>query len=65
MALFIKKSIGEIYGKKAKDEVRVLYGGNVSILNAKDYLLNQGIDGLLVGNASLNIKEFIDIVRDI
>jgi len=28
MALFIKKIIGEIYGKKVKDSVRVLYGGS-------------------------------------
>lgn len=65
MALYIKKLIGEIYGKKAKDNVRVLYGGSVIADNAKSYLENEAIDGLLIGGASLNIKEFLSIVKNI
>lgn len=65
MALYIKKLVSEIYGKKAKDNVRVLYGGSVGIDNAKNYLENEEIDGLLVGGASLNIKEFLSIVKNI
>ena len=34
MALFIKKLTGEIYGKKVKENIKVLYGGNVSSSNA-------------------------------
>ncbi len=65
MALFIKKLIGEVYGKKVKDSVRVLYGGSVGADNARAYLENPAISGLLVGGVSLNIKEFIAIVKNI
>lgn len=65
MALFIKKLTGEIYGKKAKENIKVLYGGNVSSSNASSYLENPAIDGLLAGGASLNIKEFIAMVKNI
>lgn len=65
MALYIKKLVGETYGKKAKDNVRVLYGGSVIADNAKSYLENEAIDGLLIGGASLNIKEFLSIVKNI
>ncbi len=65
MALFIKKLMGEIYGKKAKDSVRVLYGGSVGKENANSYLENSAISGLLVGGASLNIKEFLSIIHTV
>jgi len=65
MALFIKKLTGEIYGKKVKENIKVLYGGNVSSSNASGYLENPAIDGLLVGGASLNIKEFLKIIHTI
>ncbi|MDK2949305.1 MAG: triosephosphate isomerase [Patescibacteria group bacterium] len=38
---------------------KVLYGGSVNSQNAKDYL--EIADGLLIGGASLNAKEFIKI----
>jgi len=40
---------------------KILYGGSVDSNNAKDYI-DIGFDGLLVGNASLNPKEFIKII---
>lgn len=65
MALYIKKIVGENYGKKAKDSLRVVYGGSVNESNTNSYLENEAINGLLVGGASLNIKEFLSIVKDI
>lgn len=43
------------------DEVKVLYGGSVKAENAHAILSVLGVDGLLVGGASLNAKEFIAI----
>jgi len=40
----------------------ILYGGSVNSKNAKDYI-EVGFDGLLVGGASLNPKEFVEIVK--
>ena len=62
MALLVKKIMGEKYGKKTKEAIKILYGGSVDKSNAKLYLENQAIDGLLVGGASLNIKEFLSIL---
>ena len=43
----------------------VLYGGSVNSENAKDYIEKAGFQGLLVGGASLNPKEFIQIVKNV
>jgi triosephosphate isomerase len=42
----------------------ILYGGSVNSKIAKDYI-KFGFDGLLVGGASLNSKEFIEIIKSI
>ena len=58
----IKNNIAELYGQVAADMVRVLYGGSVTADTAGGFLLSKSIDGLLVGGASLNYKQFSDIV---
>ena len=49
--------------KKLTNNAPVLYGGSVNAKNAKKIIQENYIDGLLVGNASLNPKEFTKIVR--
>lgn len=58
----IRKNIEALYGKKAAKKVRVLYGGSVDSNNAGDYLAAAGVDGLLVGGASLKAVGFSRIV---
>ena len=43
----------------------ILYGGSVNSQNAGDYICKAGFQGLIVGGASLDPKEFIDIVKNI
>jgi triosephosphate isomerase len=43
-------------------EVKILYGGSVKSENAKDILQTKNVDGLLVGGASLDDKEFFKII---
>ena len=43
-------------------EVRVLYGGSVTPRNVDDLMATAGIDGVLVGGASLKVEEFARIV---
>ena len=62
MAIFIKKVLADKFGREASG-VRIIYGGSVNTKNAKDFLQNGGVDGLLVGNASLDAKKFSDIVK--
>jgi len=42
----------------------ILYGGSVNSKIAKDYI-EVGFDGLLVGGASLDSKEFIEIIKSV
>lgn len=61
-AKVIRKNISELYGKDAAKEARVLYGGSVNASVAGGFLRANGINGLLVGGASLNYAQFSDIV---
>jgi len=58
----IRHNITELYGKKAAQKVRVLYGGSVMPDTARGYLEVPGIDGVLVGGASVNYHQFSGIV---
>ena len=62
-ALFIRKIISQIYSRRAAKDIRILYGGSVDSRNAKYYLQEEGINGLLVGGASLRPREFVKIVK--
>jgi len=44
-------------------QIRIVYGGSVSEKTAEDFLKNGGVDGLLVGRASLDAKKFVGIVK--
>ena len=44
------------------EEAILIYGGSVNRENIKDLAKIQGIDGVLVGNASLDPNHFIDII---
>jgi len=45
------------------DHLSVLYGGSVSPANAAEFAAAEGVDGALVGGASLRAEEFAAIVR--
>ncbi|MBA3679264.1 triose-phosphate isomerase [Candidatus Saccharibacteria bacterium] len=63
MAQLIKSTVTNMYSHADSSEVPVLYGGSVDPDNAKAYLDEPSIDGLLVGGASLNYKKFAAIAR--
>lgn len=58
----IRSDIEHLYGVVASKAVRILYGGSVKAESAADYLAIDGINGLLVGGASLDAHAFSDIV---
>jgi triosephosphate isomerase len=59
----IRGLIKSLYGEKASESVRILYGGSVTAKTAGDYKKAKNIDGLLIGGASLDHKEFAGIVK--
>jgi triosephosphate isomerase (TIM) len=60
---YIRKQVEDLYGKKAAQAVRVLYGGSVDDESVRGYLDVNGCDGALVGGASLNYHKFSGIVQ--
>lgn len=59
----IRKYLKDIYGEKTANDVPVLFGGSVNPSNAGAYLMVPGVNGLLIGGASLIMDEFIDIIE--
>lgn len=61
MANFIHQFYQQNLAKNIK-KFHVIYGGSVNSSNSSQIMAIKGIDGLLVGKASLNIEEFSKIV---
>ena len=59
----IRRQIQQLFGKKAATEVRNLYGRSITVEKSSDYFRIDGIDGLLIGGASLDAYQFIDIIE--
>ena len=58
----IRNQVKHLFGEAAARDIRVLYGGSVKPDSATAYLASEGVDGLLVGGASLNYHDFASIV---
>lgn len=63
VARLIRKHVRALFGSDAAERVRVLYGGSVDDSDASSFMRAEGIDGLLVGGASLKAKVFSAIVE--
>ncbi len=59
----VRANLADYFGKECADQIRILYGGSVKGNNAAEFFHMPNIDGALVGNASLNASEFIDICQ--
>lgn len=59
----IRNQVGHLFSEETAKNIRVLYGGSANSHNAASELAVPGIDGLLVGGASLNAEEFSQIVE--
>lgn len=60
---FIRRILSETYGQATADVIPVLYGGSVNPMNAGAYLTVPGVNGLLVGGASLIAEQFLEIIN--
>jgi triosephosphate isomerase len=57
------KEIKFIVDPDIDSDIKVLYGGSVNSENVKSFVSQPDIDGVLVGQASLDSKEFVKIIR--
>lgn len=62
-SIFIKKILSDIYDTKTVPPTKILYGGSVDEKNIESILKNGGVDGVLVGRASLDPKKFGEILK--
>ena len=58
---FIKTYVSENHPFLKEEDIMVLYGGSVNSKNAKEILNTPDVDGVLIGGASLDAKEFTKI----
>jgi len=63
MHSFIRTLLEQKYGKAVSENISILYGGSVKASNAKELFDMPDVDGGLVGGASLNAAEFIQIIQ--
>jgi triosephosphate isomerase len=60
----IRDELAAMYGEGTAETVRVLYGGSVTAENIGEFMAAGGIDGALVGGASLKVDSFSRIVEE-
>ena len=54
-----------LFIRKIVKNITIIYGGSVNSQNSSDYIKKAGFEGLLVGGASLNSKEFVKIAGNL
>jgi len=59
----IRRVLGGMYDGAAVEQMRILYGGSVKPSNAGSLMRQEDVDGLLVGGASLNADDFVEIIK--
>ena len=59
----IRCTFTALYGEKMGQNIRILYGGSVTPVNATEFMTQPEIDGALVGGASLKADQFMNIVK--
>jgi triosephosphate isomerase len=59
----IRSMLSKKYGKRVAENTSILYGGSVKGNNAKEIFSQPDVDGGLVGGASLNAEEFLQIIN--
>ena len=61
---FVRQVLTSLYGESVSRRVRIQYGGSVKGSNARELLGQPDIDGALVGGASLDSKNFVEIIKN-
>lgn len=60
---YIRSVISGKFGKEASENISILYGGSCNPQNAKDIFSQPDVDGGLIGGASLNERDFMDVIK--
>src|SRR6516165_2132504 len=61
---FIRKLLARIFDETVARRLRIQYGGSVKPSNARELMSQPDVDGALVGGASLEVRSFVDIIKN-
>lgn len=61
----IREILQEEFGRTARDEVRIIYGGSVNKENALELTSHRDVDGLFIGRFGHDIDNFVEIVNNV
>jgi triosephosphate isomerase len=59
----VRACIAEVFGDTVAQATRILYGGSTKPANIKEIMEQPGIDGALIGGASLDADSYAEMVR--
>jgi len=59
----IRKTLACLYTNNNSDRIPILYGGSVNSENANELISIDGVNGFLIGGASLDVIKFTDVVK--
>jgi triosephosphate isomerase len=62
-AQVIRVSLAKLFSQEIADQVRIQYGGSVTVDNAREILELPNIDGLLVGRTALEADNYIKLTQ--
>lgn len=60
---FLRDQLGKSYDAPTANSIFLLYGGSVKADNASEILKAKNVDGVLVGGASLDVDQFVEIMQ--
>ena len=60
---YLRSLLENLFSSNLAHTTRILYGGSVKPENAKDLMSIEDVDGALVGGASLDANNFINIIK--
>ena len=60
---FIRRRFSQLYDEKSAQALVIQYGGSVKPDNAASFFSRSGVDGALIGGASLHSDQFLAIIR--
>jgi len=61
--VFIRKILSRLFNKKESKKTPILYGGSVNSANANELISIDGVNGFLIGGASLDVIKFSKVVE--
>ena len=61
--IFIRKLLSQLFDDKESKNTPILYGGSVNSANANELISIDGVNGFLIGGASLDVVKFSEVVK--